>query len=66
MACKFICDGCGVECPAQFYPNGDRRWFKPDHWYQRGDADGLQDACSRACIDKIAAKSGKSGLVLPV
>lgn len=64
MACKFICDGCGKEAPAVSYK--ERGWFKPTKWYQRGDEDGIQDACCRECIEKIAAKSGKTGCVLPI
>lgn len=63
MACKFICDGCGKEAPSENMPHGH---FKPRSWFQRGDKDGTQDACCRECIEKIAAKSGKTGLVLPV
>lgn len=63
MACKFICDGCGKEEKA--IDNG-RDWVKPSLWFQRGDDDGIQDACSRECIQKIAAKSGKTKLVLPI
>ena len=63
MACKFICDGCGHEAPG--YYNG-RDWFKPHSWFERSDEDGPQDACSRQCIDKIAEKSGKTDVVLPI
>ena len=62
MACEFICDGCGKRRPASH--NG-RDWFKPHSWFQRSDKDGPQDACCRECIDKIAQKSGKTGVVLP-
>lgn len=62
MACKYICDGCGKEAPASGNWNG---WHKPSSWFSRGDDDGPQDACSRECIKKIAAKSGKPDLVLP-
>lgn len=64
MACKYICDGCGKEAEAVHY---DRLgWSKPPSWYQRSDKDGPQDACSRACIDKISEASGKTGVVLPI
>jgi hypothetical protein len=62
MARTFICDGCGNEA-AGFW-NG-RNWFKPELWFERGDDDGPQLACSRTCIEKIAAKSGKTAVVLP-
>lgn len=63
MACKYICDGCGTELVAAF--NG-RDYIKPHTWYQRRDDDGMQDACSRECIDKIAEETGKTDLVLPI
>lgn len=63
MACKYICDGCGREEPG--IP-GAHEWRKPHNWFQRSDEDGPQDACSRECIKRIAEKSGKTGLVLPV
>ena len=64
MACEFICDGCGKRAPATVGSLG--RWLKPRDWYERSDEDGIQTACSRGCIDKIAAKSGKTKVVLPV
>jgi hypothetical protein len=69
MACEFICDGCGKRQSGVVYPMGDSGWHKPGAWFQRQDADGardIQDACSRACIERIAEKSGKTGVVLPV
>ena len=65
MASEYICDGCGKREKAVDYQNG-RGWAKPPLWFQRGDKDGLQDACSRECIDKIAKKSGKTDVVLPI
>lgn len=62
MACKFTCDGCGKEAPA--VSNGID-WIKPKDWFQRGDRDDIQDACSRDCIKVIAEKSGKTNIVLP-
>lgn len=38
---------------------------KPPLWYQRRDKDGTQIACSRACIDIIAAATGKTRVILP-
>lgn len=66
MGCKFICDGCGKEKPATFYPRGQPGWHKPSEWYQRQDKDGVQDACCYACIDKIAKDSGKTRVVIPI
>jgi hypothetical protein len=63
MACEFICDGCGKRAPAE---HNRSDWFKPSQWFQRSDDDGIQVACSRPCIEKIAEKSGKTGVVLPI
>lgn len=63
MACEFICDGCGKRARAS--DNG-RDYFKPRQWFQRGDKDGIQDACSRECIEKIAKDTGKTDVVLPI
>lgn len=63
MACEFICDGCGRRAPAS---RGAVAWFSPNSWFQRGDDDGIQDACSRECVDKIAEKTGKTKVVLPI
>jgi len=63
MACKFICDGCGKEAPGSAY---NHNWHKPNSWFERSDGDGIQTACSRECIDKIAEKSGKTSVVLPI
>lgn len=63
MACEFICDGCGKKQPAEH--NG-RDWFKPSAWFERSDSDGVQTACSRECIKKIAEKSGKTDVVIPI
>lgn len=62
--CVFRCDGCGCRAPGESSRRGD--WFKLSSWYQRVDEDGIQLACSRECIDKIAAKSGKTSVVLPI
>lgn len=66
MTAEFICDGCGKRAPGVFWPRGMPGWQKPDSWFQRQDADGPQDACSRECIKKIADKSGKTSCVLPI
>jgi len=63
MPCEFICDGCGKRAPG--VSNG-QNWFKPSSWYERSDKDGIQTACSRECIKKIAEKTGKTNLVLPI
>ena len=65
MSCKYVCDGCGKESPAARYENNTTRWFKPHEWFQRGDKDGIQDACSRECVEKVSVKTGKSSLVSP-
>jgi hypothetical protein len=63
MSATYTCDGCGKTAPAITYGRG---WTKPHQWFQREDKDGIQDACSRECIEKVASQSGKSALVLPV
>jgi len=63
MACKYICDGCGKEKPADENWNG---YHKPRQWYERSDDDGVQVACSRECIKVAAEKAGVHSLVLPV
>ena len=63
MAVEFVCDGCGKREPGEVWPGGT---FKPSHWYTRKDDDGTQHACSRECIAKAAAKSGKTSTVLPI
>jgi len=64
MAVEFICDGWGKRAPGHASRQGN--WFKPSSWYERTDDDGTQTACSRACIDKIAEETGKTGVVLPI
>lgn len=64
MSVKFICDGCGQEAAACVNQLGDP--FKPHNWFSRSDKDGRQDACCRECIDRVATKSGKTGVVLPI
>lgn len=63
MACEFICDGCGKRQAVKATRHGD--WFKPSSWFERGDEDGTQTACSRECVAKIAEKTGKTSVVLP-
>lgn len=63
MACEFTCDGCGKKAPGA---NHHGQWFKPSLWFERSDDDGTQTACSRVCIEIVAVKSGKTGVVLPV
>jgi hypothetical protein len=65
MSCEYVCDGCGKRKRAQAYANA-AGWFKPFDWFQRSDGEGIQDACSRECIKKIAEKSGKTSIVIPI
>ena len=62
--CWFECQGCGVRAPGVYYPSGT--WAKPRVWFERSDDDGVQTACSRECIDVIAAKTGKTRVILPL
>jgi hypothetical protein len=39
--------------------------FKPSSWFARSDAEGRQDACSRECIERVAAKTKTTAVVLP-
>lgn len=64
MACEFICDGCGKHEAADITESGD--YVKPWHWFARRDKDGPQVACSRECINKVAAATGKTSVVLPL
>lgn len=64
MAAESICDGCGKRAPMVKGELGT--WHKPHSWFERSDKDGIQTACSRECIEKIAEKSGKTACVLPV
>ena len=63
MAAEIICDGCGRREPMH---NNGRDWFKPRDWYERGDEDGLQTACSRDCLKRVAERTGKTAVVLPI
>lgn len=63
MPAEIICDGCGKRARM---PNYNGNWFKPDAWFERSDKDGTQSACSRECIDKIAAATGKTRVIIPV
>jgi len=56
---EVMCDGCGKK-------QAVKQFQKPWEWFSREDDDGVQLACSRPCIDKTAAATGKTGLVLPI
>jgi hypothetical protein len=64
MAVEFICDACGKR--QEGFASRMGEYFRPNTWFQRSDDDGTQLACSRECIDEIAAKSGKTNVVLPI
>lgn len=64
--CWFVCQGCGKRAPGEFFAHGDLNWHKPRLWFERGDEDGAQTACSRECNDVVAAKTGKTGVILPI
>lgn len=60
MSAEFICDACNRR------EKGSRFGGKPRDWYEREDIDiGVQHACSRDCIAKIAKQTGVTGLVVP-
>ena len=64
MSAEIICDGCGKREAMEV--SGKHDWIKPRSWFERSDEDGIQSACSRECIEKIAEKSGKTSVVLPI
>lgn len=62
MSAEYTCDGCSKKA------SGTREgqiWAKPRSWFQRSDEEGIQDACSRECIEMIAEKTGKTEVTLP-
>ena len=60
----FYCDGCGVK--GRGINGRGCEYHKPSAWFARKDKDGVQLACSRECIDRIAKKTKKTSVVLPV
>jgi len=64
MPAEIICDGCGKRAPMR--EGIDGFFHKPSDWYCRSDKDGIQVACSRECIEKVAAETGKTPTVLPI
>lgn len=66
MSAIIICDGCGLRAPMESGGVGNSQWFKPRSWFERSDEDGIQSACSRECIDKIATKTGKTRVIIPI
>lgn len=63
MGCVFVCDGCGKNESAREI---EQDYHKPRDWLQREDEDGLQDACSRECIEVIAKATDKTAAVIPL
>jgi hypothetical protein len=65
MACEYICDGCGKRESGSYLKGFG---YQPPKGWQIAYADynRRMDACSRDCIEKIAAKTGKTGIVLPL
>ena len=63
MACEYVCDGCKKKEPAEVVKCS---YFKPEKWFQRSDLDGIQDACSRECIEIISKETGKTNVVLSI
>lgn len=63
MSAEITCDGCGKKQPMT---SSGGNWFKPWSWFERSDDDGIQSACSRECIDKIAKKTNKTSVVIPI
>lgn len=63
--CEFTCQGCGKKAPGVYY-KASGIWAKPSSWFERSDDDGVQTVCSRECIEKVAEKTGKTRVVLPI
>lgn len=63
MAAYIVCDGCKNQAPME-WAHGN--WFKPRSWFERSDEDGIQSACSRECIDKVASSTGKTAVIIPI
>lgn len=66
MSCFYVCDGCGKTEKARFYKSNPTRFFDPADWFERGDEDGIQNACSRECVKKIAEETKKTSVVIPL
>lgn len=64
MAAEWICDACGKREKATVY-RGAHNFSKPNKWFERSDEKGIQTACSRECIDKLAETTGCSKAILP-
>ena len=64
MAAKWICDGCGKEQPADV-GHGGHAFVKPNAWFERSDKNGIQTACSRECVKKVAEKTKTTDVILP-
>lgn len=62
--CEFTCQGCGKRASGVY--GRDFAWHKPSSWFERSDDDGVQTVCSRECIELVAKKTGKTGVVLPI
>ena len=66
VGCIYVCGGCGRKERAGWWKQNINRGFvKPADWYERADESGIQIACSRRCIDTIAARTGKPASVFP-
>lgn len=63
MAAEIICDGCGKR--EKMVEGVDGNFHKPYDWFQRSDGDGIQVACSRECVKKVAEKTGKTFIIAP-
>jgi hypothetical protein len=64
MSAEIICDGCGKRKP--MVDGKDGNWHKPASWFARSDDDGIQVACCRECVEKVASQTGKTNVILPI
>jgi hypothetical protein len=55
----YECDGCGKQ-------EKSRSGFRPSIWFERFQDGQEFHACSRECIEKVAAKFGGTTCILPV
>lgn len=79
MSAEWICDGCGKRAEGVATQSG---WIRPYEWYERhlsvkddgteaglfsrGTFKTILTACSRCCVETVAAKNGAHSVVLPI
>jgi hypothetical protein len=82
MAAEWICDGCGKRAPGSPSQHGGwhkpHDWFERNYSVTEDGAEAdvlfgrngtfktILSACSRACIEKVAAKTRSHSVVIPI